>query len=69
VAGEKVFILKRLLILDSGKSPPELSFDSRVDLWPAYYNIDADDEELIERFFPIVAEFEEKHIRRDNIWK
>jgi hypothetical protein len=42
---------------------------SGVDLWPAYYNIDADDEALIEKFIPIVAEFEEKHIRRDNIWK
>jgi hypothetical protein len=43
--------------------------DSKVDLWPAYYNIDADDEKLIEKFIPVVAEFEEKYIRRDNIWK
>jgi hypothetical protein len=43
--------------------------ESGVDLWPAYYNVDANDNELIEKLSPIVAEFEQKHVRRSDIWK
>ena len=43
--------------------------ESNVDLWSAYYNVDADHDELIERLAPsVVEEFEREHIRRGDLW-
>lgn len=43
--------------------------ETGVDLWPTYYDIDADDDVLIEKLTPIVDAFVKKHIRQSDIWK